>query len=125
MYNKEIVMKGTIQTEKGEISFDTDVIAKFAGAVAIECFGVVGMAAANRKEGLVSLLKKEGLSHGITVTIADNRISLDFHIIVAYGVSISAVSDNLIENVKYKLENFTGLGVEKVNIYVEGVKVID
>ena len=27
----------------------------------------------------------------------DNKISLDFHVIVAYGVSISAVADNLIE----------------------------
>ena len=45
--------------------------------------------------------------------------------IVSYGVSISAVADNLIENVKYKVEKFTGIEVEKVNIYVEGVRVID
>ena len=45
--------------------------------------------------------------------------------IVAYGVSISAVSDNLISNVKYKVEEFTGLSIEKINILVEGVRVID
>ena len=45
--------------------------------------------------------------------------------IVAYGVSISAVSDNLISNVKYKVEEFTGLTIEKINIPVEGVRVID
>ena len=45
--------------------------------------------------------------------------------IVAYGVSISTVADNLIENVKYKVEEFTGMEVEKINIYVEGVRVID
>ena len=51
----------------------------------------------------------------------DNRIKIDFHVIVAYGVSISAVTDNLISNVKYKVEEFTGMEVDKINIYVEGV----
>ena len=45
--------------------------------------------------------------------------------IVAYGVSIITVCDNLINNVKYKVENFTGLEIEKINIFVEGVRVID
>ncbi len=57
--------------------------------------------------------------------IEDNRISLDFHVIVAYGVSISAVAGNLIENVTYKLEEFTGMKVDRVRILVEGVRVID
>ena len=77
------------------------------------------------KDGLVKLLKKDSLKHGINVTIADNKITLEFHVIVAYGVSISAVSDNLISNVKYKVEEFTGLTIEKINILVEGVRVID
>ena len=33
--------------------------------------------------------------------------------------------NNLIDNVKYKVEEFTGLEIEKINIYVEGVRVID
>ena len=59
------------------------------------------------------------------MSLADNKITLEFHVIVAYGVSISAVSDNLISNVKYKVEEFTGLTIEKINILVEGVRVID
>ena len=49
----------------------------------------------------------------------------DFHVIVAYGISIGTVSDNLIETVKYKVESFTGMKIAKINIYVEGVRVID
>ena len=55
----------------------------------------------------------------------NNKLTLDFHVIVAYGVSILAVSDNLISNVKYKVEEFTGIEIEKINIFVEGVRVID
>ena len=69
--------------------------------------------------------KKGSLTHGINVDIKENKISIDFHVIVSYGVSISAVSDNLIESVKYRVEEFTGMEVEKINIFVEGVRVID
>ena len=118
-------MNGRVKTGLGEILINSDVIATYAGSVAVECFGIVGMAAVSVKDGLVKLLKKENLRHGITVAINDNRISIDFHVIVAYGVSISAVADNLIGNVKYKLEEFTGMEVEHVRILVEGVRVID
>ena len=118
-------MKGRMNTGMGEITINTDVIATYAGSVAVECFGIVGMAAVNMKDGLVKLLKKDSLKHGINVTLNENKISLDFHVIVAYGVSIRAVSDNLIANVKYKVEAFTGIEEENINILVEGVRVID
>ena len=118
-------MKGRMNTGMGEITINTDVIATYAGSVAVECFGIVGMAAVNMKDGLVKLLKKDSLKHGINVTLNENKISLDFHVIVTYGVSIRAVSDNLIANVKYKVEAFTGIEVENINILVEGVRVID
>ncbi|MCI8551160.1 MAG: Asp23/Gls24 family envelope stress response protein [Lachnospiraceae bacterium] len=118
-------MKCRINNMMGEILIDTDVIAKYAGSVAVECFGIVGMAAVSMKDGLVKLLRKDSLTHGINVEVQENKLHLNFHVIVSYGVSISAVADNLIENVKYKVEKFTGITVEKVNIFVEGVRVID
>ena len=118
-------MKGSMSTDLGIITVNPEVIAKYAGTVAVECFGIVGMAAVNVKDGLVRLLKKDSLTHGIQVTISeDNRITIDFHVIVSYGVSISAVTDNLISNVKYKVEEFSGMPVDKINIYIEGVRVI-
>ena len=118
-------MKGHMDTELGEVIIDPDVIATYAGSVAVECFGIVGMAAVNVKDGLVKLLRRESLKHGINVKIEDNRISLDFHVLVAYGLSISTIARNLIENVKYSVEEFTGMELENVRIIVEGVRVID
>ncbi|MBR1703441.1 MAG: Asp23/Gls24 family envelope stress response protein [Lachnospiraceae bacterium] len=117
--------KSSINTHMGNIVVDNDVIAQYAGSVAVECFGIVGMAGVNVKDGLVRLLKMDSLTRGINVTVKDHKLILDFHVIVAYGVSILAVSDNLIDSVKYKVEEFTGLEIEKINIFVEGVRVID
>lgn len=124
---KVLNMKGSsIDTHLGSIAIDNEVIAQYAGSVAVECFGIVGMTIANVKDGLVRILKKDSLSKGILVTVSNShKLILDFHVIVAYGVSIVAVSDNLISNVKYKVEEFTGIEVEKINIFVEGVRVID
>ena len=119
-------MRGSMSTEYGIITVDPEVIAKYAGSVAVECFGIVGMAAVSVKDGLVKLLKKDNLTKGIEVVITeDNRIKLNFHVIVAYGVSISAVTENLISNVKYRVEEFSGMTVDKINIFIDGVRVID
>jgi uncharacterized alkaline shock family protein YloU len=119
-------MKRTsMNTHLGNIVIDNEVIAQYAGSVAVECFGIVGMAGVNVKDGLVRLLKMDSITRGINVTVKNNKLTLDFHVLVAYGVSIIAVSDNLVSNVKYKVEEFTGMEIEKINIFVEGVRVID
>ncbi len=115
----------SMNTHMGNVSIDNEVIAQYAGSVAMECFGIVGMAGINVKDGLVKLLKMDSMTRGINVSIKNNKLTLNFHVIVAYGVSILAVTDNLISNVKYKVEEFTGIEIEKINIYVEGVRVID
>ena len=84
----------------GSIVIDSNVIATYAGSVAVECFGIVGMASVSMKDGLVRLLGRDHLSRGINVRINGNKIELDFHVIVSYGVSISAVAQNLVESVK-------------------------
>ena len=117
-------MKGSsMNTHMGNITIDKEVIAQYAGTVAMECFGIVGMGITVKD--VVKLLRKDNLAKGITVTINNNKLTLDFHVIVSYGVSILAVSDNLIDNVKYKVEEFTGMEIDKINIFVEGVRVID
>ena len=119
-------MKGKIKTDLGQVLVSPEVIAKYAGETAYECFGIVGMAMVSMKDGLVRLLKRDSSKKGINVEINEkNEITIDFHIIVAYGVNVITISDNIISNVKYKVEEFTGMNVKKVNVYVEGVRTID
>ena len=118
-------MKGRVTTESGNVSIDMDVIARYAGISALDCFGVVGMAAVSMKDGISRLLKRENLAKGIDLFVKDGKLFFDFHVIVCYGVSIAAVAENLMHTVKYKVEEFTGMKVGAVNVFVEGVRVID
>ena len=119
-------MKGKLNTDLGQVLISPEVVAKYASETAYECFGIVGMAMVSMKDGLVRLLKRDSSTKGINVIIdEDNEITIGFHIIVSYGVNIATIADNIISNVKYKVEEFTGMSVKKVNVYVEGVRNID
>ena len=112
-----------INSDLGEISVDNNVVASIAGAVATQCYGVVGMASKSTKDGVIKLLKMENMSRGIKVGVEGSGIVIDLHIIVEYGVNINAICDSIVHNVKYKLEHNTGLKVSKINVLVESVRV--
>ena len=119
-------MNGRMDTDLGMIRIRPEAVAKCAGSVAVESFGIVGMAAVNVKDGLVRLLKRDSLSRGVKVHLTEeNKIKIDLHVIVVYGVNIPTVTENLIENVAYKVEKFTGMPIERIRVYIEGLRVID
>lgn len=118
-------MKVKMNTDMGNVVIERAVLEKYAGSAATECIGIVGMASVNMKDGVTKLLKREDAGRGVNVFIADNRVKVKLHVIVAYGVSIRAVAQNVIEHVKYKIENFTGMEVEGVSVIVEGVRIVD
>ncbi len=118
-------MRGQLDNDMGKVLVDGNVLAKYAGSAAVECVGVVGMASVNMKDGIVQLLKRDNIRHGVEVRIENNTLFIAMHIIVAYGVSIMTVAENLVDNVKYRVEEFTGMEVGKIVICVEDVKVVN
>ncbi len=119
-------MRGNINNENGNIVIEDDVVAQYAGYAALDCFGIVGMATISMRDGLAKLLKGDSVKKGVNVVVTEeNELIIDFHIIVAYGVSIRVVANNLINTVQYQVEDYTGMKVKAINVYVEGVRVID
>lgn len=110
--------------EFGRIIVADDAIATIAGAAALESYGLVGMCSRSRlKDNFVELLGKENLSRGVEVTVNNDRVTVDLYIIVSYGTKISEVAQNVMETVKYAVENLIGLHVDQVNVNVQGVRV--
>ena len=107
----------------GTVSISNSVIAEIAGAVAVKCYGVVGMASRNKTDGIVSLLRADTMTKGINITVEDSGIIVDMHIIVEYGININTTCKSIVNRVRYTLEHTIGLRVNKVNVRVEGVRV--
>ena len=58
----------------GEVTISNNVISEIAGAVATKCYGVVGMASRNKKDGIVNLLKPDSMTKGISITVEEGGV---------------------------------------------------
>ena len=113
-----------ISLAKGDLIIHPEVIARIAGYAASMSYGVVGMAYRSKTDSVASLLKKENFTKGIKVYVTeDNKISIDIHIIIEYGININVIGKSIIQNVKYQVSHMTCLDVENVNVSVEGFRV--
>ena len=108
----------------GDIEISSDSIAAVAGFATLECYGVVDLVQKTLKKSICGLFKKQPYTKGIGVNINnDNRISIDIHCILKYGINLSAVAESIKKTIKYTVEDFTGMIVSAVNVHVVGVRV--
>ena len=113
-------MDAAIKNNLGKIEISDGVLAKLAGLAATECMGVLGLASA---ESWTDLLRKESVDRGVRIYPQDDRVRIEVNIIAKYGVSITAVAENVIACVKYNVETMTGLKVDSVDVCVRAIRV--
>jgi uncharacterized alkaline shock family protein YloU len=56
-------------------------------------------------------------------SVGPGEVDIDLYVMLEYGVSLSAVAQNARDNVRYRVQEMTGLNVHNVNIFVEGIRV--
>jgi len=118
-------MNVQLKTERGKIEISQEVIVSIVNKATLECYGLAGIPATSITEGISDLIKKESRK-GVRAEIIDgDRLTLEVSIIVMYGTKISEVAHNVMEKVHYTVEDMTGAKVEKVNVKVQGVKVME
>lgn len=111
------------KTNLGTVTVNEEVLLKVAGYTALECYGIVGMAAKRSTDGFVQMLGRENLGRGVRVHAGTDSVDVELFIVVEYGISISAVAETIIDTVKYKIEHLTGIKVNHVNVSVEDIRV--
>lgn len=116
-------MGSEVVSNKGSVRISNTVIAKIAGYVATQCYGVVAMVNKSGKDGILKILKLENMDKGIRVKVVDNIVDLTLYIVAEYGVNIVSISETIQNNVKYQLEKITGLKVRNVKVAVESIRV--
>ncbi|MBQ1502007.1 MAG: Asp23/Gls24 family envelope stress response protein [Firmicutes bacterium] len=114
-----------ISTPYGIIDISKDVIANLAGIATTECFGVVGMISTRFSDNINDLLRREALSKGVDVVTKDDKLNIRVNVVVGYGTRMSAIAQNIIDNVKYIVNKHTGLKVDEVNVSIQGVRIVD
>lgn len=115
-------MSAKLENALGKTYINDQAIATIAGMCALDCYGIVGMTAKGAKDGFAQLLGRDNVSRGISVTTKDDDITIELFVILEYGISIQTVAENIIDNVKYYVEKYTGLKVSSVNVTVESIR---
>jgi uncharacterized alkaline shock family protein YloU len=111
------------ETRLGRIEVSPAAIEGLAAAAVLECYGVVGMSRPALYSGLAQVLQAEHRRRGVQVRVVDQRIVIDLHVVLEYGVRISEVAHNIMENVKFRVERALGVSIDEVNVHVQGLRV--
>lgn len=107
---------GTIEISQAYFSY-------LVGNAVSSCYGVAGMVRSGPKQGLRSVLSRRAFADdGVHVRGEGDRLIVDIHISVIYGMNISAIAQSIVNKVRYTVEDATGLTVKKVNVFVDGMK---
>ena len=114
-------MSVSTSNANGKFSISDLAIAKVASQAAVESYGIVDTVSHRFTDALAELLKRDAGGKGVKITTSGNRIFIDVYVL-KYGVSIEAVAEALKESVKYKVEHFTGMIVDTVNVNIVGLK---
>lgn len=116
----------TVQNHVGKINISQDYFMSLIGNTVTKCFGVVSMNVMSAKQTLLAALpfsKKHENSRGVTVRVGRDKLVIDLHISLLYGVNMKAVVRSIIHKVSYTVEENTGISVEKVNVFVDDIRV--
>ena len=117
-------MAAEMTTSLGKITVADDLIASIAGYAAVENVGIVGMNAKKASDSFIELFGKDNMRRGVKVTVVSPElIDIDLYVTLEYGVSLPAVAQNAKSNVKYRVEEMTGITVRAVNVHVENIRV--
>lgn len=107
--------------DRGRIEVFPAVVGAIAGHAAMDCYGVMGMAARGLREGVATLLRRENAHRGVEVREVDGQLAIDVYVVVQYGVRITEVAHNLKSAVRFEVERATEVPVAEVNVFVQGV----
>ena len=117
-------MAAEMSTTMGKITIADDLIASIAGFAAVENYGIVGMNSKKASDSFIELFGKDNMRRGVKVTVVSTDvIDIDLYVTLEYGVSLPAVAQNAKNNVKYRVEEMTGITVHAVNVHVENIRV--
>ncbi|MBU4212979.1 MAG: Asp23/Gls24 family envelope stress response protein [Verrucomicrobia bacterium] len=108
-------------TELGAIRVHNSVIAAIARLAALKVPGVVEMSG-SFAEGLASMVGKASFDRGIKVDMEDQKVNVDLHIVIAFGVRIPQVAWRIQNDVRNAVEDMTGKKIGLINVIVQGVR---
>jgi uncharacterized alkaline shock family protein YloU len=108
------------RTRLGSIALAPRAVATIASEIALQSYGVVGMASKNFADGLANLLAKDP-RHGVEIHVQDEGLAIELYVVIEYGSPIAAVAENLTKAVRFQVERILGVQVTSIHTHVQAL----
>lgn len=105
----------------GKVSLTSGFFSELVAAAAQSGYGVAGMADKGPADNIRTLLRLSAPDKGVKVSEKDQKLNIEIHIKVMYGLNIKTAVKSLTHKVKYTVEEATGLIVNRIDVAVDDV----
>ena len=113
------------ENPNGYVEVTNNYFSNLVGNTARSCFGVTRMVSSNPYQTIKSAIKSkvdmDNTDEGVNVKNVNGALIIELHIAVSYGVNINAITDSIVNKVRYTVEQATGLKVSQVNVHIDGL----
>ncbi len=114
-----------LQNHCGGIRYTKAFFDELVSQTVVSCFGVAEMNASNPMEDIITRIPAAkaffNKGKGVSIKISGKKITISIHISISYGTNAAAVTNSIKHKLCYVIEEQTGLPVERVNVYIDGL----
>ena len=111
-----------IENRLGTVIISSDYFTALVSKTASSCFGVSGMVVSGASQGFRSMTGAPLPDKGVMVHAENGLLVIELHIEVVFGLNISEVVKSIVNEVRFAVEEATGLKVKKVNVCVDAMR---
>lgn len=109
----------------GHVEISDHAIIAVIHETVLSCYGIVDMAPRSIRSAIGKRLGIDSTERGIGISVSDEVVTIDLSVVVEYGTPVFTVATNVMQTVKFRVENVLGMQVARVNINVDGLRVSD
>ena len=107
----------------GQVEISDQAIISVIHEAVLSCYGIVDMAPRTFRSAIGKRLGISSTQRGIGIAVDGNTLTIDLSVVVQYGTPIFTVATNVMQTVKFRVEEILGMRVDRVNINVDGLRV--
>ncbi|MBM7615254.1 Asp23/Gls24 family envelope stress response protein [Alkaliphilus hydrothermalis] len=112
-----------LSAEQGNIKISNDVIMVITQKAIEEVKGIVSFSSGLSKGFTEAFSRKNNSKKAVKIDNEEKLLEINISVVVEYGIVIPELMKTVQEKVKQSIENMTDIDVDKVNVYVQDVKI--
>jgi len=105
---------------EGSVRIAPEVLATIVNLTAMSVPGILAMAPIphNRLLGM----GQPDATRGVSIQVRDNAVEADLYVVVAHGINMVAVGNQVQQAVAQAIHDMLGMGVHRINVYIQGIE---